>query len=175
MWESAISSIESSEIFTSLVDNITLEMALKFFVVYFIIVWIAILVWVVKDITNRTDNILLQLISILIIFFLTPFWIFIYLLIRPSKTIFEKYYEEIEDNLDLFSSIIKEKTIWDDEKIHCFNCKEPVWPDFKYCPHCKEKLKSECKSCKKNLYIWRRICPYCWDKQKSTKPEKKKK
>ena len=73
------------------------------------IIWIAILLWVIKDIANRTDNVLLQVISILIILFLTPFGIFVYLLIRPTKTIFEKYYEEIEDNIDIFNEIIEER------------------------------------------------------------------
>jgi len=54
-------------------DNITFETFLKFIVIYFIIVWIAILVWVVKDITNRTNSIIMQAISILLILLLTPF------------------------------------------------------------------------------------------------------
>jgi F0F1-type ATP synthase membrane subunit b/b' len=62
-----------------------------------------------KDISNRTNNILLQVLSVLIILFITPFWIFIYLLIRPSNTLFEKYYQEIEENLDIFHKIIEEK------------------------------------------------------------------
>ena len=35
-------------------ESITFETFLKFLVIYFIIVWVAILVWVIKDITNRT-------------------------------------------------------------------------------------------------------------------------
>ena len=89
-------------------DSITFEMVLKFVVVYFLIVWIAMIVWVVKDITNRTNSIILQTLSIIIIVFLTPFGIFIYLLIRPSRTLFEKYYDEIEDNLDIIADFIEE-------------------------------------------------------------------
>ena len=152
-------------------DNITFETFLKFIVIYFIIVWIAILVWVVKDITNRTNSIIMQAISILLILLLTPFWIFIYLLIRPWKTIFEKYYTEIEDNLDTFSSIIEDKVKSDAEKIHCYKCKTPLSPDFKFCPSCKIELKWDCEGCWKHLYKWWKICPYCWEKQ--SKKEKK--
>ena len=91
-------------------DYITFEMVLKFIVVYFLIVWIAMIVWVLKDITNRTNSIILQTLSILIIVFLTPFGIFIYLLIRPSRTLFENYYYEIEDNLDIIADFIEERT-----------------------------------------------------------------
>lgn len=97
-------------------SSITFDFFIKLVVVYFFILWIAILLWVIKDITNRTDNVFLQVVSILIILFLTPFWVFIYLLIRPSKTIFEKYYEEIEENIDIFKEIIEERIKVKEEK-----------------------------------------------------------
>jgi hypothetical protein len=62
-----------------------------------------------KDISNRTNSIILQVISVLIILILTPFWIFVYLIIRPSNTLFEKYYNEIEENLDIFHQIIEDR------------------------------------------------------------------
>ncbi len=52
------------------------------------------MVWVAKDINNRTRSIILQVFCILIVLFLTPLGIFIYLLIRPQKTLFEKIFEE---------------------------------------------------------------------------------
>ena len=131
------------EMFVNIYDKITFEMLLKFLVVYFIIVWIAVLVWVVKDISNRTNSLILQVFSILLILFLTPLWVFVYLLFRPGKTLFEKYYEEIEDNLDLMTEIIHEKMGNSDGLIHCMYCNEPISPDFKYCPHCKKKVKKE--------------------------------
>jgi len=97
----------------SFVENIyemvTFDTFIKFAVLYFFIIWISVLLWVMKDISNRTNSIFLQVISVLIILFFSPFWIFIYLLIRPSNTLFEKYYQEIEENLDIFHEIIEEK------------------------------------------------------------------
>jgi len=61
---------------------------------YVFVVWFCIVVWVAKDISNRTRSIWLQIVSILIVLFLTPLGIFIYLLIRPQKTLFEKIFEE---------------------------------------------------------------------------------
>ena len=153
-------------------ESITFETFLKFLVIYFIIVWVAILVWVIKDITNRTWSILLQIISILLILFFTPLWVFIYLLIRPWKTMFEKYYWEIEDNLDVFSSMVEDKVVSDKEKIHCYKCKTPLSTGFKFCPSCKIKLKWDCEGCWKLLYKWWKICPYCGDHQKTKKENK---
>lgn len=97
-------------------ENVTFEAFLKFVIIYFIVVWISLIVWVIKDIVNRTDSVLLQLLAILIVTLLSPFGIFIYLLIRPSKTVFEKYYEEIEDNLETLTTIVKKSLGTDDEK-----------------------------------------------------------
>ena len=157
-------------------ESITIEMFIKFIAVYFIIIWISVIAWVIKDINNRTNNIFLQVISILIILFWTPFSVFIYLLIRPSKTLFEKYYDEIESNLDVMSSIIegKNKNMGDDG-VHCFNCHKPISSDFKFCPNCKISLRMNCGWYKKIIYIWRLICPYCWDENNNKEDEKKEK
>ena len=151
-------------------ENITFETFLKFLVIYFIIVWIAILVWVIKDISNRTENVYIQLLAILIILFLTPFWVFIYLIIRPAKTLFERYYEEVEANLDCLSEEVKLK-VWKTnlEKTKCMNCDSDVEKDFKYCPKCKLKLSKKCKDCGKKMDLERKNCPYCGWKKKKTK------
>lgn len=147
-------------------ENITFESILKFSVIYFFIVWIAVIIWVIKDISNRTDSVILQIISILIVLLLTPFWVFLYLIIRPWKTVFEKYYEEIEDNLEWLSSIIKERIEKKKvKKTKCFNCEEKIEVDFSFCPSCKEKLKEECNTCKKDIRTSWEICPYCWSEK----------
>ena len=160
-------SLKYSDFWKSISEALTIESILKFLVLYFIIVWIAVLVWVIKDITNRTSNIFLQLLSILIVLVFTPFWVFLYLLIRPWKTILEKYYQEIEDNLDTFSNIVTEKIKKEEEnqQWHCFNCKKAVWYDFRYCPYCSEKLTKNCQKCKKYISISWNTCPFCWEKQ----------
>jgi hypothetical protein len=100
----------NNELYNLLLNYVTIENTIKFFVLYFFVIWIAILVWVYKDITNRTDSIIYQIISILIILIFTPlFGLFIYLIIRPSKTLFEKYYEEVEYNLESLTKDIEER------------------------------------------------------------------
>lgn len=91
------------------IETVTLEMILKFFVVYFFVIWISVIIWVVRDITNRSDSLILQILSVLIVFILSPLGVFVYLLIRPSHTLFEKYYDEIEENLDDLSCSINKR------------------------------------------------------------------
>ena len=90
-------------------NAITPEFIMKFAIVYFFIIWISLIVWVLKDIRNRSNNILFQVFCVLIPFVLTPFWIFIYLLVRPTRTLYEKFYAEVEDNLDIILEIVKER------------------------------------------------------------------
>ena len=146
-------------------NNITFETVIKFMFVYFFIIWIVLIIWVSKDIVNRTTSIFLQILSILIILIWTPFWVFIYLLIRPSKTLFEKYHNEVEWNLDMMEEIIweKNKDFWD--ALHCFCCESPILPSFNFCPTCKEELKVECSACDKMVYKNWKVCPYCWEEQ----------
>lgn len=157
-------------------DGITFESSIRFMIVYFFIVWVSLIIWVIKDIVNRTESIILQTISILVILIGTPLGIFIYLLIRPSHTLFEKYNNEVEENLNIMQEMIdgKNQDLWD--ALHCFSCETPILPEFKFCPKCTIELKFECTSCNKIVYRNWEICPYCWDKQKviETKNIKKK-
>lgn len=62
-------------------------------IVYFFVVWFCLVIWVVRDITNRTHSLTFQVLSILMVLLLTPLGIFIYLLLRPQKTLFEQMFE----------------------------------------------------------------------------------
>jgi len=92
-----------------LIEVITLKNVIIFAVLYFFVIWISILIWVIKDITNRTDKLYLHILSILSIVIFTPFGIILYLIIRPNKTLFEQYKLEIESNLEFLSEEISEK------------------------------------------------------------------
>lgn len=139
---------------------LTFESFLKLIIIYFFIVWIAIIIWVTRDIINRTNNVLLQIFSILTVLLGTPLGIVIYLLIRPSRTLFEKYYEEasiLEDDLRDFD--ISE--IEDGLKKKCPHCEYEINSEYKFCPNCRNCLKKECISCGKELKPEWSFCPAC--------------
>jgi hypothetical protein len=109
-----------------------------------------------------------------IVVFLTPLWVFLYLLIRPWKTNLEKMYREIDDNLDLLSTIMKDK-YWSSDITICPKCKFKLWGDFKYCPDCSTKVKTTCKWCRKEISLSWHTCPYCSRKVKEENEEDNKK
>lgn len=148
--------------FTGTVSGISsvmsIDLGIKLVLGYFFIIWGAFIIWVIKDITNRTTNILVQTVSIFIILFFTPiFGLPIYLLIRPRRTIFEQYYEEEE--LDE-----SEEEDGMEEIYHCPGCNHKVSRDFRFCPKCALELTVSCPSCKKQVHTDWTVCPYCGEK-----------
>ncbi|ATU05678.1 hypothetical protein BKN14_04555 [Candidatus Gracilibacteria bacterium HOT-871] len=107
-----------NEYLTTLWQSITWEFVIKFIIAYGFIIWITLVIWVLKDIRNRTSNILYQMLCVLIPVIFTPLGIIIYLLIRPSKTLYERFYDEIEENLDIIYEIIEERKRQFENKIN---------------------------------------------------------
>lgn len=147
----------------ALYDNINFENVIKFMIIYFFIIRISLIIWVIKDIINRSSNVIFQLFCILIITLGTPLAVFIYLLVRPGKTLYERYQEEVEENLDIMQEMIEDKYESVGKKLHCFSCDYPILPEFQFCPTCKIQLKTQCKDCNKTIYNNWEICPYCWE------------
>lgn len=146
-----------------LYDNINFENVLKFVIIYFFIIRISLIIWVIKDIINRSGNIFFQMFCILLITVWTPLSVFLYLLIRPGRTLYEKYQDEVEDNLDMMQEMIEDKNKHVGNTLHCYCCESPILPDFKFCPNCKSELKTSCNNCEKVIYNSWEICPYCWE------------
>ncbi len=159
-----------------LYDNINFENVLKFVIIYFFIIRISLIIWVIKDIINRSGNIFFQMFCILLITVWTPLSVFLYLLIRPGRTLYEKYQDEVEDNLDIMQEMIEDKNKHVGNTLHCYCCECPILPDFKFCPNCKVELKTNCNNCEKTIYKSWEICPYCGqdhDNSQEIKPSKK--
>jgi DNA-directed RNA polymerase subunit RPC12/RpoP len=143
--------------FTEISSNMSIDLGIKLVLGYFFIIWAAFIIWVIKDITNRTTNIFIQTLSIFIILFFTPiFGLPVYLLIRPRATLFEQYYEEeeVEETVDEL-----------EELYHCPGCNHKVSRDFKFCPKCALELTTSCPSCQKQIHTDWALCPYCGEKE----------
>lgn len=155
-------------------ESLTFERIALFIVAYFFVIWIAIILWVVKDIGNRTNSIALSIFSVLLVILFTPLGVFLYLLIRPGRTVFEKYYEEIEENLGILSSIVEKHTLIEQtgEVTNCPKCNYEIQTDFIICPNCKDILKHQCHVCHRDIRENWKVCPYCGEKQHK-KEEKK--
>lgn len=153
------------------INGITPDSVIKFAIIYFFIIWWAFVIWVVKDITNRSTNIFLQFMAIVLVIFLTPiFWLPVYLLIRPRNTIFEKYYEEeeLENEEEL---ILEEDEVEEAKECSCPKCGKIIKEDFHFCPYCEFELIKSCTKCEKPLKSEWKVCPYCGENQKIATPK----
>lgn len=168
--------MQNFESFINWFSNIvTVDVFMKILLSYFFIIWVSIIVWVLKDITNRTNSLLLQLVSLSIVVFLTPLWVFLYLLIRPAKTNLERMYKEIDDWLSLVSNILNSSVDSSWNTINCPRCDFEASDDFKFCPKCWLKLKSTCKHCWKLIDSEWKNCPYCGKKTRDESHDEKEK
>lgn len=63
---------------------------------YLVLLWVSLIVWTTKDIISRSNNVIYQLIAILLVVVFNIFGLLLYLGIRPSKTLIEKFFEDLE-------------------------------------------------------------------------------
>jgi len=135
------------------------QLSLKSVLIYLFLLWVALTVWVARDVVGRTRNIPFQVFAIIITIVLNIFGLLLYLIIRPQKTLLERYYEELEQQ-ELSTS-----------SESCGECGEKVSLEYRYCPACGSEEHHPCKKCKKLLSREWKVCVYCG---KKVEEEKKK-
>ncbi len=132
---------------------------------YFSLLWLAIIIWVTRDVLQRSKSILFQAFSILLVIIVPILGVLLYLIVRPGKTRTERYYEELERNMMEGESQSELNT--------CDKCLTPADKDYSYCPNCGESLKKSCSKCKKTFpNVWN-ICPFCGKEHKAEKKSKR--
>jgi len=129
-----------------------LGLTLQIIIVYFFVLWAALVIWVARDVVARTKNISFHVLAIVLIIFLNFFGLLIYLILRPQKTLAEKYYENLEQK------VLGEG---DDQ---CPSCQHDLPLNFHYCPHCGTEARVPCKKCKKLVSKDWQACAYCGTK-----------
>lgn len=105
------------------------------------------IIWVAKDISARTNSILLQIVSILLVTFFSPIiWIPLYHIIKPI------WYKK--DKMPWREACMSNTTICQ----HCWiiNAKE-----YKCCINCGKKLTIKCKECETEYPHSYNYCPKC--------------
>ena len=91
------------------------------------------IIWVAKDIINRTNSFSLQVISILFVTLFTPLvGLPLYFLIRP---------------LSYKKDMIPRREACASNLIPCFNCSVLNPKEYVCCIACGERLKTKCKEC----------------------------
>ena len=139
--------------------NFSLDLALRLLVVYLFFIWGSLVVWVARDVTNRSSSLLFQALCVLLVLALSPLGVFIYLLIRPQRTAFEKFYE----------SELAPRQPGD----ACPGCGAGVRDEWKFCPSCDHVLREACGGCGALVETAWDFCPSCGKKREEKKEDKK--
>lgn len=116
-------------------------------VVLFVFLWIISIIWVAKDVSARTNSVLLQIIAIVLVTFFTPIvWIPLYHIIKPI------WYKK--DKMPWREACITNATV-------CGKCRMLNAKEHKCCINCGTKLMIKCKECNKEYPHNYRYCPKC--------------
>lgn len=121
-----------------------LENFIVWILAFFVFLWIISIIWTAKDITARTYNTALQIVSIVLVTVLSPLvGLPLYHIIRPVGYKIDKlpWREACASNM-----------------IICYNCRTLNPKEYTCCISCGEQLKIECKQCN-NTYP--HIYQYC--------------
>jgi RNA polymerase subunit RPABC4/transcription elongation factor Spt4 len=121
--------------------------------VYVFIILVAIVIWVARDVVARSKSLFFHVLSIFLVIILNLPGLLIYLIIRPQKTLIEKYHEDLE-----------RKVLAENDEF-CLKCEKPIQLIFQFCPHCGEEAKISCKKCHKLVSKNWNNCPYCGTKK----------
>jgi len=138
-------------------ENVVLGAAIYVGVVL-IAFWLAIIIWVYRDMKARSRDSLLRLLVALFVAILNVPGLLIYLFLRPRETLVESYERSLEEEALLQE--IEEKPV-------CPTCGIRTHEDWQVCPSCHTRLKKVCIQCHRLLELSWNICPHCATSQVS--------
>lgn len=146
--------------FFDFVGNIDFNMFGTLFIVALVVFWLVIIGWVWIDSSERTSKKGLKIGYILLVIFFNIFGLIIYLIIRPSETIEEIYWEDLERRY------LKYET---SELGDCPRCGSQLYPGYVFCTDCGYRLKVKCPQCGVLIDKDHVFCEYCGFKIKEKK------
>jgi len=134
------------------VGEINFQLVWKLLAAAFVIFWIVVLDWVWLDAGERTSNKTARVIYLLLVIFFNVFGWIMYLILRPSQTIEQIYWADLERRY------LKYETA---ELGDCVKCGTQLYPGYTFCPTCGLDIKIKCRAC--DVYIEKNseYCPYC--------------
>jgi len=119
---------------------------------YLGVVWLATVVWTYWDIRMRSESLLAQLFSVLLVLLFPLAGALVYLLVRPHEKLAEVYARNQER--EYIMQAFEERSV-------CPTCQRGAEPDFLLCPYCHTPLKKKCPICGQLMDLTWQVCPYC--------------
>ena len=117
----------------------------------FLIVWIAVVIWVYKDAERRGMS---GLLWALLVFIGNLIGLLIYLIVRQDHPLREEQGMASPGP----PAVIPSSGV---KTMVCPSCQKPVEGHFVFCPHCGASLQPACKSCGKRVDSAWKVCPHC--------------
>ena len=124
--------------------------------VWALLLWLSIIVWVYRDIRDRTRDLGLQVMAVFVVMMFFPGFnipgLALYLMLRPREALEEAYARSLEEE-----ALLREIG---DEGL-CPSCRRFVERAWRVCPFCQTHLKDVCQECSQLLSFNWVVCPYC--------------
>jgi len=131
--------------------------------VWALLLWLSVIVWVYRDIRDRTRDLGLQVLAVFIVMMFFPGLnipgLALYLMLRPRETLEEAYARSLEEE-----ALLREIG---DEGV-CPSCRRFVERGWKTCPFCQTQLKDVCRQCEQLLSFNWVACPFCSEQRRGT-------
>ncbi len=132
--------------------GVALELIVAAVVALTVAFWIAMVVWVFRDIRLRTRDVFAWILAALLALVLGPIGVILYLFLRPKETLAEVYDRQLEEEALLRDISLRRA---------CPTCQAVTEPEWLLCPHCRTELRRLCAECGKPLDLSWVVCPYC--------------
>lgn len=114
--------------------------------------WLSLIIWTFRDIRTRSRDRLVRILSAVLVAILNLPGLLIYIILRPTQTLDEKYQHTLEEEV-LLTQI--------DSKVACPGCGTGIESDWQICPNCHTRLHKPCSNCGRLMELPWRLCPYC--------------
>lgn len=134
-------------------------------ILLFIIFWLVIVGWVWIDSSERTSRKGLRFVYMLLAIVLNIPGLIIYLIIRPSETIEEIYWADLERRYLKFET---------SELGDCPKCGHQLYPGYVFCTNCGFELKKRCPKCNVLINKDHKFCEYCGEQIRDRAMEQEK-
>lgn len=119
------------------------------------IFWFVLVGWVWIDSGERTSDVRIRVVYLLLVIVLNIPGLIIYLIVRPSETIEDIYWADLERRY------LKYETA---ELGDCPKCGSQLYPGYQFCANCGYDIKMKCPNCEVLIPKTSEFCPYCGTK-----------
>ena len=121
-------------------------------VLLFVIFWLVIIGWVWIDSSERTSDKNRRFIYVFLVIILNIPGLIIYLIVRPSETIEEIYWADLERRYIKFETA---------ELGDCPKCGHQLYPGYVFCTNCGYEIKKRCPKCNVLVDKDHKFCEFC--------------